>query len=268
MAKLNLSQLLKLPRGAELKTPRGRIYTAVGLVLVSAVIVGLSTLNPAGSNSAKGYRPGSINISHSDDSSQDYSANGNPSSSPSASRQPISGPMASEYASEQAKTQEQLALDAETSRISNLGRTDMALVAIYVSLNNLLKITNLANDKGDAATKEYAANLKTASNKIIDELEKLAKTRGLAWPTLGVEPSQSDLANLRTNFMLTTSNVGYLESSSSSDFKDTFSRIAIKSVADLVAFNRGGTMPDDEEFQGLIKLIATELTTLSKAASK
>ena len=271
MAKFNLSALkelvksIKLPTPEQLNSPRGRMLSGLALVAVSALIVGLSTLTPSGSNSANGNRPGSSNVNN--DASQDYAANDNSSAESSAqpSRRPISGPMASAYESQQAESEEQKALRAEIARISNLGRTDTALVAIYLTLNNYLKATALAQDKGDAETKAYATKLEAAAKSQIAELEKLAKDRELAWPTLGVEPSQSDLQFLESNFVLESGDVGYLKNSSSSDFPGSFGNMIGKSVADLVDFTDSRQMPDDKEFQPLIKMIVSQLTPLAKA---
>lgn len=268
MAKFNAAKLkqlaksIKLPTAEQLKTPKGRAYHLAALVAFSALIVGLSTLNPAGSNSPNGNRPGSGMMI--DRSSEDYSAQ-EPTPSDEPSKRPISGPMASAYESQQAETEAQKALRAEISRISNLGRTDTALVAIYVTLNNYLKAAAIAQDKGDAEAKAYAVKLEAAAKALIPELEKLAKGRDLAWPTLDVEPSNSDLQHLQTNFFLASQNVEYLKSSTSLDFPNSFNRTVTSSIDDLLSFSESRTMPDDKEFEPLIKLIAGQLTPLANA---
>lgn len=244
-------------------TPKGRILGAGSLIAISALIVGLSTLNPAGSNSPNGNRPGSGMLDH--ESSQDY-ASANPTDEPQAqpSQRPISGPNASQWASEQAESEADKAIRLEKARLAALDVRDSFLVALKLTALNYIEAAKEAESKGDETNKANAGKLKAAANAVLSAIEPLAAKTKLEWPKLDVEPSEQDLQDKRIDFSLFSSDLKGLQEATDSDFNLAFNFYVTSSIQNLVDFVGSRAMPDDKDLKTLVALIKSDFESLGK----
>lgn len=273
MAKIDFSKLarfVKLPSKAQLATPRGRVFSAVALVAASTLIVMLSTINPAGSNSPNGNRPGKGHLASGSGSTSDYQNNQaepTPSDTPNENG-PISGPQASAWASNQAQSEKEQAEQAERARISNLGSTDTFLLVAKITLDGYIAASEEVIKRGSTENKALAQDLGSAAKKVLAEVETLASSRKVEFAKLGIEPSSSDMQRLRADFMLSASKVDAVKNATDLDVNGNFSFIVMKSVADFASFADSRQMPDETEFKKLTALIKDLLGPIGKAYNR
>lgn len=240
-----------LPTKDQLLSKTGIALSATAIFAVTLLVIGI-----VGANSAN-----STNNAAQDNVSQDSQPIAEPSLPPL-------GPIPSADASRAAEDALRDAEAKERQRISDLGQTDTFLVAAKITMDSYLAAAKEVASRGNSANKTLAEDLIAASQKLMSEVKAIAKSRGVEFAKLGVEPSGEDLSRFRANLMLSADVAETVVAATDYDIDMLFENFILKSTAEFVDFAATRDMPDDEEFKSLIKLINESLGPIAKSFKK